>query len=143
VDGSSTTPPPNTGVWTTWSFKQYDWTASVPGIPGSSTDLNVFNGDMTAFNSLMGCTSTVVKPTNLQYSFAVYPNPASGNFRIDYPAMYGEVVLTIYDINGKTVFTQTMNGSSTFETNDLPEGVYNLSMTWKGEVVNKRLIIAK
>ena len=52
-DGSPTTPPTNLGIWSTWLFKQYSWTGTVSGISGA-VDLNVFNGTLSAFNSLVG-----------------------------------------------------------------------------------------
>lgn len=60
---SSTTPPSNTGVWTTWAFKQYSWTGAVSGITGD-VDLDVFHGTTTDFNNLIGgiinpCTAPV------------------------------------------------------------------------------------
>ncbi len=50
---SPTTPPSSTGVWTTWSFKQYDWFGTVAGISGN-VDLDVFNGTIGDFNILIG-----------------------------------------------------------------------------------------
>src|SRR5207237_1590312 len=46
-------PATTLGVWNTWAINQYSWTGTVPGIAGSQTDLNLFNGDMTAFNNFM------------------------------------------------------------------------------------------
>ncbi len=50
---SPTTPPANIGNWTTWAFKQYSWVGSVSGISGN-VDLDVFNGTISDFNSLLG-----------------------------------------------------------------------------------------
>ena len=64
-DGSSTNPPPSSdlGSWATWAFKQYSWTGTVSGInDAGNVDLDVFNGDITAFNKLIGCTD-LVSPT--------------------------------------------------------------------------------
>ena len=58
----TTAPPTNLGVWTTWLFKQYSWTGTVTGIGNPTVDLDVFNGDTTAFNALIG-TSTVPSPS--------------------------------------------------------------------------------
>jgi GH25 family lysozyme M1 (1,4-beta-N-acetylmuramidase) len=58
-DGNSGTPPATTGIWSTWLFKQYSWTGTVSGISGS-VDLDVFNGNTTAFNNLTGSTCTAV-----------------------------------------------------------------------------------
>lgn len=56
-DGSTTATPSSTylGVWKTWMFKQYTWTANVPGLASSpNSDADVFNGDSTAFKTLVG-----------------------------------------------------------------------------------------
>ena len=149
VSGSPS-PPTNLGVWTTWAFNQYSWTGTVPGIAGSGTDLNVFNGNMTAFNNFMGCT-TDIKQSNLNNSFVIYPNPASNNFQIDYPTINGEVVVNIYDINGKIVLSQDLTptlstregGTATIDVSKLNEGVYNLSIAGNHNIINKRLVIVR
>ncbi len=56
-DGSTTATPSSTylGVWKTWMFKQYSWNANVPGLASSpNSDADVFNGDSTAFKTLIG-----------------------------------------------------------------------------------------
>ncbi|MGP8214220.1 MAG: GH25 family lysozyme [Bacteroidia bacterium] len=54
------TPPTNIGVWTTWDFKQYSWTGTVPGISGSNDmDMDVFNGSINEFNFLIECKATL------------------------------------------------------------------------------------
>lgn len=72
-DGSPTISPSSTylGVWyPTWSFKQYSWTGTVPGISTGSVDLDSFNGNLAALQSLMGCTPPVCNNyyTSLPYS---------------------------------------------------------------------------
>jgi len=57
-DGSATAIPSSTylGVWgTKWLFKQYTWTATINGLGNNpNSDEDVFNGDSTAFNKLIG-----------------------------------------------------------------------------------------
>jgi lysozyme len=143
LSGSPNTAPANIGVWTTWAINQYSWTATVPGIPGSQTDVNVFNGNTAAFNNFMGCSTTGIKPNNLNNAFAIYPNPASNSFQIDYPAINAEAVLSIYDLNGKLVLTQTMINKTTIDVSNLSEGIYNISILSNEGVANKRLLIVK
>ena len=50
-DGNSATPPATTGIWPTWVFKQWSFTGTVTGISGQ-VDEDVFNGSVSAFNSL-------------------------------------------------------------------------------------------
>ncbi|MGZ3919552.1 MAG: GH25 family lysozyme [Bacteroidia bacterium] len=143
VDGSSTNPPPNTGVWPTWSFKQYDWTATVPGIPGNTTDLNVFNGNMAAFNNFIGCITTGIDQRFLNNVFNIYPNPACNSLNVEYPSSYGNADINIYDINGKLVLNKIINEPTTIDVVILPEGVYNLNISCEQGIVNKRLVIVK
>lgn len=66
-DGSSTAPPANIGGWPAWTFKQYSFTGTVAGI-SSQVDLNVFNGNMTAFNTFIGCGASVPPVANFTAS---------------------------------------------------------------------------
>lgn len=143
VDGSSTVPPPNIGVWNYWSFKQYDWTASVPGIPGSSTDLNVFNGNMATFNTLMGCNTTGITQENVASFFSIYPNPASSSFQVSYPFTLGMANVTVYDVNGKIVLNETLSGPGTLDVQHLNAGVYSVNIHCDNLVLNKKLVIAR
>ena len=67
---SATTAPTNIGNWTTWMFKQYSWTGTVAGIGSNGSaqvDLDVFNGDTTAFNTLIGGSPVTVSfSSNIQ-----------------------------------------------------------------------------
>jgi lysozyme len=65
-DGSATTPPTGLGNWSTWSIKQYSWTGTVSGISGA-VDLDVFNGNTTAFNSFISLNTASVQ------SFSISP----------------------------------------------------------------------
>jgi GH25 family lysozyme M1 (1,4-beta-N-acetylmuramidase) len=60
-DGS-TTVAPSTGSWTTYAFKQYSFTATIPGLGGSSggADADVFNGTSAQFMTLIGCSTAPV-----------------------------------------------------------------------------------
>lgn len=143
VSGSSTTPPPNTGVWPTWTFNQYDWTATVPGIPGSTTDLDVYNGSTTQFNNWIGCNTTGITEENLKYLVSIYPNPALEVFNINYPQDAGVVQLDIYDVDGRRVFTREIAGPAQVDVRSLAAGVYNVHVSLLGITVNKKLIIVK
>ena len=141
VNGNPSLPPANIGVWTTWAFNQYDWTGTVPGIAGSTTDLDVFNGSTAAFNSLMGCSTTAIKENNSNAVFIVYPNPASDNFQIDFKNDSKEAVLYVYDINGKLVFIKNINDKTIIDATSLNEGIYALRIQTADGIINKKLVI--
>ncbi len=61
-DGS-TTVAPATGSWTTYAFKQYSFTATIPGLGSSGgADADVYNGSSAQFMTLIGCTTVPVTP---------------------------------------------------------------------------------
>jgi GH25 family lysozyme M1 (1,4-beta-N-acetylmuramidase) len=59
---SPTAPVTNLGIWSTWTFNQYSEVGSVSGISGN-VDLDVFNGNSTAFNNLIGSAVTCTAPS--------------------------------------------------------------------------------
>jgi len=144
--GNSSTPPSayDQAAWNpNWSFNQYSWNVTVNGITSGGVDGDIFNGNITQLKTLMGCTTTGIEQENLNNAFNMYPNPSSTNFHIDYTGVNGEAVVNVYDINGRLVLTQNMNGKTIIDASSLNEGIYNVNITNSDGVVNKRLIIAK
>ncbi len=72
----------------------------------------------------------------------IYPNPNNGSFVIE---TNGDTKQTmqLYDVNGKLVLSQTVNGKTTIDASALNEGVYNLSIISSEGVTNKRLVIVR
>jgi type IX secretion system substrate protein len=52
-------------------------------------------------------------------------------------------ILHIYDINGKLVLTQSINGKTDIDARSLNEGIYNISIISDESVINKKLVIVK
>jgi hypothetical protein len=72
----------------------------------------------------------------------VYPNPSNGSFVIE-PSSTTKQTMQVYDVNGKLVLSQTINGKTSIDANSLNEGVYNISLQSNEGVVNKRLVIVR
>ena len=72
----------------------------------------------------------------------IYPNPNNGSFVIETNNTTTKT-LQVYDVNGKLVLTQTINGKTTVDASSLNEGVYNISLLSNEGVVNKRLVIVR
>ena len=143
-DDLTNTPPANIGVWTTWAINQYSWTATVSGISGSQTDVNIFNGNsMVAFNTFMGCTTTGVNQNNLANAFVIYPNPANNQFIIETNSANMQSV-DLYDVNGRLIFSKTINSNqTTIDATTFNEGVYTVLIKTTNGVVNKKLVIVR
>ena len=52
-------PPINIGTWEDWKFKQYSWWGDISGIQGD-VDLNIFNGTLQDFNTIIGINTTQI-----------------------------------------------------------------------------------
>ncbi len=72
----------------------------------------------------------------------VYPNPNNGSFVIETNTTTKQTV-QVYDVTGKVVLSQVINGKTNIDASNLSEGVYNISIASKEGVVNKRLVIVK
>ena len=72
----------------------------------------------------------------------IYPNPNNGSFVIE-PSNSTKQIIQLYDVNGKLVLSQTINGKTTIDASSLNEGVYNISIISNDGVVNKRLVIVR
>jgi hypothetical protein len=105
------------------------------------TDMNVYNGNAAAFNSLMGCTTTVVKENNLKDAFILFPNPASNNFQIDYQDFTGEAVVSVYDINGRSVFSKSLGSKTIIDVTTFSEGIYTVTIQTADNTITKKLVI--
>jgi GH25 family lysozyme M1 (1,4-beta-N-acetylmuramidase) len=141
-NGCPTTPPASMGVWTDWAFKQYSWTGTVPGITGSTgaVDLDVFNGDSTAFAALLGCTSGITEqiPNN---NFIIYPNPANNNITLENTSLNDnkDELILIYNLQGQLILQQPMlRSKTTIDISGFTAGMYFIKVkTGSGVEVKK------
>ncbi|HEX7413769.1 MAG TPA: T9SS type A sorting domain-containing protein [Bacteroidia bacterium] len=94
------------------------------------------------FNYL-NCGSSIHTIQDSKDGVSIYPNPNTGSFHIDYTGISGEAVVNVYDINGKLVLSQTMNGKTTIDASSLNDGIYNVNITNSDGVVNKRIVVVR
>ncbi len=73
----------------------------------------------------------------------IYPNPNNGLFVIEPQNTLYNIRCTVYDVNGKAVLTQTLNGKTSIDASNLNEGVYNISVISNEGVANKKLVIVR
>jgi type IX secretion system substrate protein/PKD domain-containing protein len=104
---------------------------------------NSTNSLMTHVNVLNANSTAGIKTLNTQQAkLRIYPNPSNGNFIIETNEVTNQA-LNIFDINGKQVLSQTINGTTTIDASNLNAGIYNISIISGTGVVNKRIVIAK
>jgi hypothetical protein len=81
-----------------------------------------------------------ISNTNLQAD--VNPNPSNGIFTIETNVAEKQMVF-IFDVNGKLVFNQFINGKAGIDARSLNAGVYSLNITSNHGSVTKKLVIVK
>ncbi len=86
--------------------------------------------------------SGISQYSNLNTNVSIYPNPNNGSFVIE-PNTNTKQTVMVYDVTGKLVLSQTINGKAIIDANGLNEGVYNLSISSNEGIANKRLVIVK
>ncbi len=84
----------------------------------------------------------MVVPLNMDEvsTINIYPNPSNGSFVVD-PSSSQEQTMQVYDITGKLVLSQPINGKTTIGAGILTEGVYNVTLQSSTSFVNKKLVI--
>ena len=92
------------------------------------------------FIAKIGTAGVGIEKYNTTDNVIVYPNPSSGNFTIETNTT-DKQNLNLYDVNGKLVLSQTIQGTTNINTSILAQGIYNLNVTNKEGIVNKRLVI--
>jgi len=142
-DGSPITPPANIGVWTNWTFKQYDWYSAVSGIGNPNVDMNVFNGDSTAFNNLIGINTSVVSEKSSVNNFVIYPNPAIDNITVENTSLIeGEnEMVFIFNLQGQLLLQQTMLQTKVnIDISSLTGGMYLVEVKSEKGVLMKKFV---
>ncbi|HXD91728.1 MAG TPA: T9SS type A sorting domain-containing protein [Bacteroidia bacterium] len=107
------------------------------------TDTLTFNGLEKVFVAKWFCNreSGIEQITNSN-EIKVYPNPNNGCFTIEISSSERQTI-SIFDVNGKLVLSQTINGKASIDANIFQDGVYNISLISSDGVINKRLVIVK
>jgi hypothetical protein len=75
-------------------------------------------------------------------SFNVYPNPSSGAFSVEVPAL-AKATITVADATGKTIVTKEAAGTTILDLNFLPAGFYILKAEMDNATSNHKIVIAK
>ncbi len=107
-----------------------------PGFPQNLTPATVtFNGVNS--NCIEGITQV-----KKQESSRIFPNPCNESFVVE-PLGNNDQILQVSDLNGTMVINRIITGTTTIDTLNLSEGIYNVSISDDKSIGNKRLVIVR
>ena len=72
----------------------------------------------------------------------IYPNPTSYNFIIE-SSTRAKQIAQIYDVNGRLLLRQVINGKTPIDVSELNEGVYTICISTDEVVINKKIVILR
>ena len=67
----------------------------------------------------------------------IYPNPGDGRFWVDAPE---PVELTVFDVNGRRVGGQIIDGSGQLDLSAFPDGVYFVVVKYGGGIKTFKMV---
>ena len=111
-----------------------------------SAALNCFNHNFIIGDGYYGTTCPVAITDIHQFSannyLKIYPNPAQNNFTVEV-SNTDKQTISVFDVNGKLILSQTITGTTNIDAGNLVAGVYNISITNNQSTTNKKLIIVR
>ncbi|MBU2938319.1 T9SS type A sorting domain-containing protein [Lacinutrix sp. C3R15] len=143
------------GVWYTTNFSDASptWTQSYNGMSNVAVlDLDLRDDNMVFAASYgRGIFSGEFTPDSLsidentESTFSIFPNPSNGTINIKVAQDYGKVAASIFDMNGKQVYSSelSLNQQSTINANHLATGMYVLKIQGANFSHSEKLIIKK
>lgn len=119
------------------------WKVVPTGFGGGSTGNYMFSKE------LLSSVGIKDEAKNNPALLSVYPNPSvGGNTTIiyDFENSVSSVVLNVYDLSGKTVYSEKLNSNSGLHTHNLitsvlKSGMYFITIEFEGESIQQKLII--
>ena len=84
--------------------------------------------------------STTVPDIPSLHQLLLYPNPASDNVSVQYPAAWGTVAFTAHNAQGQLIHTGTLSSGERWSTRHLPPGMYQLTFYSDNQTLTKRLV---
>jgi len=73
--------------------------------------------------------------------FKVYPNPSNGSFTIQLPTASGDALITVVDIMGNTVLTNTAHGNSAINVEHIAAGNYMITVQAEGQLYHAKITV--
>lgn len=91
------------------------------------------------FNSSLSIQDQTEEPLGM----TAYPNPANNNLTIATTGTDGNCAVRITDVLGKVVYSEEMGTTKKVDVSEFKNGVYLVTVTEKGQLVQTRRIVVK
>lgn len=88
-------------------------------------------------------TETIARSNKVNYSFAVYPNPASDYIYVHSNEFRDEIKVELVSILGKRIVSSEVKRNHSIPVNDYPRGVYVIRIISDNNVIGTKKIILK
>jgi len=125
-------------IWEVFAARGVGVDASQGSSNQRTDQIESFKMPPTTDPSLQNCKNTTlsVDEFNLNSQYSIFPNPTNNVLNIKVKKNFGDVILTLTDLNGRIVLTKNANLSSDSQLNisTLQSGMYILNI--KGENIN-------
>lgn len=112
---------------------------------GSIDDVRVYDRLLTANEvvELFNESPMMSRETSLEQQIEIFPQPIeSGEFQVRLPGEWAGADLTVYDLTGAKIVTQSVSaGTQTIHLDATPPGIYILILQSKEQVVRKKIFI--
>ena len=142
-------------------YCSYDGITCFPNFPNSITsiliDPNAYNclpnyipamtaadlaKPLCAAGNSNGCAIAGIEQFHFSLQVTIYPNPTSDQFYIDANTT-DKLNVDLFDVNGRHVFSASVNDKSNINIATLENGVYTLTIKSVDGVTNKKLVIVR
>ena len=123
-------------IWNVFANRGLGFSAN-QGSPSSSTD------GTEAFDNPTGCELGINDNGSIDNNFIIYPNPSNGNINIKSLINLGDAVISIFDINGREVYSKQVSLQNTVNVNaeNLNTGIYIIQIKGADYTHTAKLII--
>ncbi len=108
---------------------------------GGTTQKKVFLSSVVVPPCSGPCTNHINR-SDKNYEVIIYPNPAEEQFTVEI-AQGKEQTLQVFDISGRLVLSQKINGPTKINAVDFENGIYTLKIKSDSGIINKKLIITR
>ena len=124
-------------IWETFAARGLGASASEGSTNNRSDQTEAFDIP-TGPNCILGTAER-----NFDNNFRIYPNPSNGNINISSIVALGDANVSIYDVNGRQVFSQGISIQDTVNINagSLTTGVYVLTISGDNFTHTAKIII--